>query len=133
MRSRVKAVVSCDINSEEFIDKCYRGKYDVVMCFLCLESAVKDLDDYKSGIAKVSSQLKEGGYFLLYSTRRENCDTGFYTINGVKYYDIALKRDFVLRVLEETGLIVTVEDYRPLSENPLHNIEGMMFFHARKA
>ena len=132
MRSRVKAVVYCDINSEDFIDEHYRGKYDVVMCSLCLECAAKDLNDYKSGIAKVSSQLKEGGYFLLYSTRRENCDVGFYTVNGVKYYNFALKRDFVLKALEEAGLIVNAEDYLPIPPNPLANSDGMIFFCARK-
>ena len=132
LRSRVKAVVSCDINSDEFIDECYRGKYDVVTCFLCLDSATKDLDDYKSGISKLSSQVKEGGYFLLFSTRRENSDVGFYTIEGVKYFDVALKRDFILKVLEEAGLIVNVEDHLPLPPTPLSNTEEMIFFSARK-
>ena len=131
LRSRVRAVVSCDFNSDDFLDEHYRGEYDVIMCFLCLDNAA-NLNDYKSGLAKISSQLKEGGHFLLYSTRRENCDVGFYIVNGIKYSNVALKRDFILRVLEEAGLIIDIEDYLPLTPNPFSNCEGAIFLCARK-
>ena len=52
--------------------------YDIVMCLLCLECGCKDLVSYQHGIKKLASLLKEGGYLLLYCTRREssNCEEG---------------------------------------------------------
>ena len=72
----------------------------------------------------------DGGWLLsALSTQRENCNTGFYIVNGVKYYDIALKRYFVVM---EAGLIVNVEDYLPIPPNPLSNSNEIIFFCARK-
>lgn len=103
---KVKAVVACDILEDRFIDESYMGTYDIVMSFLCLESAYKDFEGYQSGVAKLVSLVKKGGYFLLYSTRRENSDEGFYMVGGIKYPDIALKRDAVVKTLEQNGLTV---------------------------
>ena len=61
LRSKVKAVISCDINRDDFIDERYMVKYDVVMSFICLDGSVRDLDGYKSGIAKLSSLIKDNG------------------------------------------------------------------------
>ena len=131
LRSKVKAVVHCDIMQDEFIDTHYRDTYDIVMCFLCLDSVV-DNASYISGIAKLSSLIKEGGHLLLYSTRRENSDEGFYFIGGVKYHNVALKRDFLVETLRKNGLTIEIEDYLASSPGPVSNHEGVIFFSARK-
>ena len=135
LRSKVKAVVHCDMLEDEFIDGGYKveGSYDVVMSCLCLSTAVKDLEGYKLGVAKLSSLLKGGGHLLLQSSRRENSDMGFYTINGVKHSDIALKRDFLVETLEEAGFRIDTEDFLPLPPTPETNSEGMLFIAACKA
>jgi hypothetical protein len=131
LRRKVTAVVHCDILQDEFIDAQYRCCYDVVVCFLCLESAVKDYDSYTSGMAKLSSLVREGGHLLLCSTRRENSSKGFYTIGDIKYYDIALKRDFVVDTLRSNGFTIETEDYLPLPR-PSSDNEGFIFFHCIK-
>ena len=135
VRNKVKAVVSCDIMKEEFIEDAYskEGSYDIVMCLLCLECGCKDLTSYQHGIKKLASLLKEGGYLLLYTTRRENCEEGFYIINDIKYSDLVLKRDFILDALKQQRLNVTDEDYFPLSPNRTDgNSDGMIFIAACK-
>ena len=64
--SKIRAVAECDIEKEVFNENAY-NKSDVVMSFLCLESACKDFNSYKSAIKKLTSLIKRGGYLLLYS------------------------------------------------------------------
>lgn len=71
LRRKVKAVVYCDMTKSEFIDEHYKGPYDIVMSFLCLEVAAGDDEGYKAGIAKLTSLLKAGGHLLLYCAQRE--------------------------------------------------------------
>ena len=109
------------------------GSYDIVMCFLCLECGCKDLTSYQHGVKKLASLLKEGGYLPLYTTLRENCVEGFYFVNGVKYSDLVLKRDFVVETLKQQKLEVRNEDYFPLPPNRAEgNFEGMLFTAAYK-
>ena len=68
-RCKIRAVAECDIEKEVFIEGAYNKSetYDVVMSFLCLESACKDFNSYKNAIKKLTSLIKRGGYLLLYS------------------------------------------------------------------
>jgi hypothetical protein len=139
LRRKVTAVVHCDILQDEFIDAQYRCCYDVVVCFLCLDSAVKDKDSYTSGMAKLSSLVREGGHLLLCSTRRENSSEGFYTIGGIKYHNIALKRNFVVDTLRSNGFAIETEDFLPVMVPPTLDpniadvgFQGFMFFHCIK-
>jgi hypothetical protein len=136
LRRKVTAVVHCDILQDEFIDAQYRCCYDVVVCFLCLDSAVKDNDSYTSGMAKLSSLVREGGHLLLCSTRRDNSGgEGFYTIGGIKYHDIALKRNFVADTLRSYGFTIETEDFLPAHAKPENHddgFRGFMFFHCVK-
>ena len=127
-------MVACDINQDDFIDESCMGTYDVVMSFLCLDSATKDLDSYQSGVAKLVSLVKKGGYFLLHSTCRENCEVGFYVVDGTKYPNVVLKRDFVVKTLEQNGLFIETEAYLPTPTPELGNgnSEGFLFFSACK-
>ena len=136
LREKIKAVLPCDLRDETFIpDPCSKkGSYDVVMSSLCLESCCKDLASYERGFEKIVSLIKKGGYFLLCSTRREGPEEGFYVINGTKYYNISLKKDFILKNFKKNGLCIIEEDYSPLSPgNPASNTEGFFYFAAMKS
>ena len=135
LRNKVKAVVSCDIIKEEFIERtyCNKNSYDIVMSSLCLEAGCKDLDSYEHGIKKLASLIRVGGYLLLCSTRRESCEEGFYIVNNVKYYNISLRKDFITVVLQRNGLFVVDEDYLPIPPKDCTNSEGVLFFAAQKA
>ena len=134
IRDKIKAVVSCDMTKDIFIEESYNEKnaYDTVMSFLCLETASKDLTSYKCGMEKLASLVKKGGYLLLCSTRRENCEEGFYVFDGVKYFDICLKRNFIVDVLQENDFHITDEDYMPLPPVEGETTDGFLFFAACK-
>ena len=131
LRSKVKAVIPCDINKEKIIDNEYRGPYDVVMCSLCLETC-KTHDAYKLGVSKLMPLVKPNGTLLLYSTIRENSEEGYYTVNGVRYVDIALKRSFVIATLEESGFFIELVQYLPCEPDKICNTEGYFFVQARR-
>ncbi len=133
LRSKVKAVVPCDLHKHEFIDKCYKDEYDVVMSFLCLQNAVDDLDGYNSAIAKLSSLIKERGQLVLLSTIQETSDAIFYFVNGIKYHNIALKRDVILETLKKNGFTISTKKYLQLPPHyPEGNCDGILFVSACK-
>lgn len=131
LRRKVKAVIACDLCKDEFIDGHFREKYDVVMSFLCIQNVARDIQGYRSCIAKLFSLIKEGGHLLLYSTR-DNSGEGFYILNGTKFRFFPLKRDFMIETLEETGFNIDTEEYLPLPSHPESNSEGLIFVSARK-
>ncbi len=130
VRRKVKAVVSCDITKDQFIAKGYEGPYNIIQCSLCLESAYRDLDSYRGGIRKLASLLNKGGSLLLYSTLRENSEEGFYTVNGKKVPDLALKKDFILRALKDNGFTVVYTEQFEVTPSELSNTEAFVFINA---
>ena len=103
------------------------------MNLLCLEAAFNDLDGYKSGLVKLATMIKEGGHLVLAAMRRENSNVGFYMVNDITYYDVALKRDFLVKAVEEVGFVMDTEEYFPLPPVPTTNGEGLLFMTAHKA
>ena len=71
---------------------------------------------------------------MLHSTCRENCEVGFYVVDGTKYPNVVLKRDFVVKTLEQNGLFIETEAYLPTPTPELGNgnSEGFLFFSACK-
>lgn len=128
---RKARVISCDINKECFIEE--NGTYDTVMSFLCLESGCRDADAFKAGMKKLVSLVKNGGNLLLCTTRRENSDFGYYSVNGIKFFSKGLKRDFIIETIKQSGLKIVTEDYVQLSTtSQVGNSEGFFFFKMRK-
>lgn len=134
LRGAVKAVIQCDALKEECIQSPYGGQgvYDVVISVLCLETCCKDLEGYRRGVAKLVTMVKSGGYFVLISTRREHSEEGYYVVNGVRFTDVALKKDFVKDALQQSGLCVEEEEELALPDDDTSDLEGLLFFVARK-
>ncbi len=130
VRRKVKAVVSCDITKDEFIAKGYEGPYDIIQCSLCLDNPFRDLDSYKGGLRKLASLLNKGGSLLLYSTLRENSVEGFYTVNGRKIFNLALKKDFILKALNDNGFTVVYTEQFEDTPSELSNNEALIFINA---
>lgn len=134
LRCKVKAVVSCDICKDDFIDERHTGAYDVVMSFLCLDSAAEDLPSYQSFVPKLVSLVRKGGYLLFLSDQRENCDVGYFVIDDVEYPTVVLKRNVVVQTLEQNGLFIETEEYLPVltPDLAISNNEGFLFISACK-
>ena len=134
LRRSVEGMVRCDVRKDDFLAERYIRIYDVVMCFLCLESAFEDRQGYKSGIEKLSSLLEVGGYLLLSCALREGRDASqtSYFVRGVEFNDVVLDKDFVLGTLKECGFKVAKEDYLPLPPDHFENCDGFLFIVAEK-
>ncbi len=46
VQQSIKAVISCDVTQDIFIEKGYEGPYDVVTCLLFLENVATNVDEY---------------------------------------------------------------------------------------
>ena len=133
LRKKVSAVVSCDINQEHVIAEGYEGPYDVVMSFHCLDAGCRSLDSYKQGIASFASLLKPGGRLLLYTSKRENVDVGFYMVNEKMVYDaLPLSKEFVLKAMDQAGLADINNRFIAIDPNERTNVQGFYFFSATK-
>ncbi len=130
---KVKAVVSCDITKDEFIAKGYEGPYDIIQSCLCLDNPFRDLDSYRGGIRKLASLLKNGGSLLLYSSLVGNSEDqveNFYTVNGKKVFNIALKKDFILKSLKDNGFTVVCTEQFKITPSEFSNTEAFIFINA---
>ncbi len=130
---KISAVVSCDINEECIISEGYEGPYDVVMSFHCLDAGCRDLGSFKHGVASLASLLKAGGHLLLYTSKREKSDVGFYTVNGTRVCDaLPLSKEFVVNAIEQAGLTNIRDKFIATSPGEASNVQGFYFFSARK-
>ena len=135
LREKIKAVLPCDLREEAFIPEAYgkKGSYDVVMSSTCIETCSNDLASYERGFEKVASLVKKDGYLLLSSTHREGPDEGFYVVDGEKYYDISLTKEFVTGVFKKNNFNIIDEDNQLNAHRDLSNSDGFLFFAARKS
>lgn len=133
VRRKVKAIVPCDITQDRIIAEGYEGPYDVVMSFKCLDAACSSLQSYKEGVTKLVSLLKEGGHLLLYTSKRENCEVGYYKMNDRLFKDaLPLSEDFVTKALQQSGLTHIHSEFKPVTPSAISNVQGFFFFTARK-
>ena len=105
MHSLIK-VVSCDITEDPPIEKGYEGPYDIVISCLCLETSCNNLDEYRAGIAKLTSLVKPGGFLLIYSIdiQLEDGPAGYY-VGQERFESLRVSCDFVDGVLKETSVL----------------------------
>ena len=132
LRSKVEAVVSCDLTKDQFIAEGYDKQYDIIMSLLCLENCGDSLKDYEQSVRRIASIITTGGHLLLYSTRREMSNEGYYIVGGKKFNNIPLKKDFVISTLKESNFGDIVINEMEASNSTLHNSESFMFISCRK-
>ena len=133
MRSLVK-VVPCDISLNPPIEKGYEGPYDIVISSLCLESGCENIEEYRAGVAKLSSLLKPGGLLLIFSTEPQPEEEPTYYLVGSQYFhDLKFSYDVVVGSLKEAGLNMLLEDHFDVSLDPVYsNCTKFMFLCAEK-
>ena len=103
LRSKVKAVVECDLTKDQFIAEGYEGPYDVVICSLVIGVVCRDPESYAVGIKRLASLIKGGGHLLLYTTAQEDSSCGFYTINGTEFHFLSLQKELIFQIMEQSG------------------------------
>ena len=108
VRSKIKAVVPCDITRDPPIADEYKGPYDVVFSSLCLEVASKTEEEYTAGVAKLASLVKPGGKLVLYSVFSRNESSGehssFYSVGSEIFVAFYLSQDKMFSTLTAAGL-----------------------------
>lgn len=128
LKEKIKGVIQCDITLDQFITKGDEGPYLIVFSSLCIENACENDEEYKIALAKLASLVEKNGYFLLMSTIREKAKVGYYIVNNVRLYNLAVKRNTILKSAEACGLQLLREDnfYEAPSES--HNLDYFSFF-----
>ena len=133
MRSLVK-VVACNITLNPPIEKGYEGPYSIIISSLCLESSCENVEEYRAGVAKLSSLLKPGGLLLIYSIDRQPEEKeGRYLVGSNYFYDFSVCYDLLASAFEEVGLsIFSVNRLEKKSDPAIDNCEKYMFVCAEK-
>ena len=104
VRKVVKAVVPCDANKDPPIPTENVDQYDIVTDFLCLVSACATTEDYTAALVRLHALLKPGGKIILYTPEYGNTLTpASYPVGPYQFFDLPLKRDFILKSLEQAG------------------------------
>ena len=131
MRSLVK-VVPCDISLNPPIENGYEGPYDVVICCLCLETCSNSVDEYRAGIAKLSSLIKPGGSLLISSLVEQNEDKEpHYFVGSHCFHNLDVSYDLITSSLKVARLnIVSVDYFERSHPTAAHSYEKFVFIHA---
>ena len=104
VRSKIKAIVPCDITKETFIAKGFEGPYDIVVSFLCLENVAASTDEYQMYLERLLSLVSDNGYFILFKFTRERTCIGYYQFGGKKYRCLYVTDMFLFSILQSAGL-----------------------------
>ena len=69
-----------------------------------LVSACAKTEDYTAALVRLHALLKPGGKIILYTPEYGNTQTpASYPVGSHKFHDLPLKRDFILKSLEQAG------------------------------
>ena len=71
MRKVVKAVVSCEVNSNPPVPPQYVNQYHIIIDFLCLVGACATTEDYMAALVKLHALLRSVGKIVLYTPERQ--------------------------------------------------------------
>ena len=115
LRSKIKSVIQCDITSTTFLPEVSQ-RFDVIHSNFALECAFDSKDGYKTGIAKLKSLLKSGGYLALLIT--EECT--FYVVNKKEFKTAYLTSEDIYSMLCEVGFSVEMSCHKPIPQEALH-------------
>jgi len=105
VRKVIKAVVSCDVNSDPPIPTCYVDQYDVITDFFCLSAACATKEDYLAGLVRLCALLKPGGKMvLLVGEGKESETLTSYSVGSQKFSSLLLSKESLLDLLKCAGL-----------------------------
>ena len=101
LRTRIKAIVSCDITADPPIQPGYEGPYDVVFSSLAIDSAYSSVAGYETGVAKLAKLVKPGGKLCIH----ENIGSrpNFYAVGSEMFYSLSLPQEVLTDMLTKLG------------------------------
>ena len=86
LQDKIKAVIHCDLASENIIEEGFRGPYDVVNCDGVLDAICKTKEQFIEGVKKLSTLLKKGGHLIV--TTDDSDSYGFSDVEFITPIDI---------------------------------------------
>ena len=100
IRTKVKAVVHCDINKDPPIEPEYNDLYDVVTTSFVMEGLSSDPDDYQRKIARIGKLVKPRGLLLVYGVQNT---LNYVPIGHRKFPNIHVTYEFAMKAMESGG------------------------------
>ena len=102
IRTKVNAVVYCDVNSDPPIEDKYFKQYDVVICCLVLQCATQTRAGYEAGMKRLGQLVKPGGLFLYVGVIR-SAEVGFYMVGDKKFKSFGVSYELAVDAMEKAG------------------------------
>ena len=123
VRTRIKAVVNCDIHMDPPIQSGYEGPYDVIFSSLCLENACTSCAEYEVALTKLCTLLKPGGKIVLRDIEagEDEAPTNYYIVGAQKFVSLNVTESLIRSTLEKAGFY-NITFKRQLRDSPGVNI-----------
>ena len=107
----VKGMVHCDITQEPPIDPEYNQLYDVVISSKAIESAARNLEEYKTYITRLGKMVKPGGIQMMYQVENKS---GTYEVGDYAFCNLPVSAELSMKMLKEAGFVdLTVDKFFP--------------------
>lgn len=133
MRSAVKDILPCDVLADEILS-IETDPFDCITTSLCLEGACTDLQSYTASLCKITTLLKQGGYFVCVILLGDE----WYAAGSSTFSCLSLSIEEVKEAYHEAGLEITQTEVYMFTEEELAQFKdagyckGIAFITAKK-
>ncbi|XP_069803936.1 indolethylamine N-methyltransferase-like [Dendropsophus ebraccatus] len=104
LRSRVREVVKCDVTKSNPLDPTVILPADCLITALCLETACRDIDEYRRSLRNITTLLKPGGHLVLIGVLGDS----FYKVGGKTFFCLPLDEQIIRNAVIDAGY--TIQD-----------------------
>ncbi|XP_063293008.1 nicotinamide N-methyltransferase-like [Pelobates fuscus] len=132
LRSTIKHVLRCDVTKSNPLDPLVISPADGLISTLCLETACKDINSYRSALRNITSLLKPGGHLVLIGVLGDS----FYKVGQQTFFCLPLDAQTVRGAVEDAGYTIKEMDVFLIPDVASHlditDSYGNFFLVARK-
>ena len=114
LRSKIKAIISCDITRDPPLPVGYSNPYDAVICSLVIDGVAENIPQYKEQLKRLYFLVKPGGHLLLVvgttSYSIDYCYERYYmnkSETGSEFCLLELSPKYLSLLLKEIGFTIT--------------------------
>ncbi|XP_011406965.1 PREDICTED: nicotinamide N-methyltransferase-like [Amphimedon queenslandica] len=119
LRSKIKAIIPCDISQDPPLPASYSSPYDTVICSLVIDGAAETVPQYKEQLKRLHCLIKPGGHLLLVvgttPSSIDYCYERYYmskSQTGTEYCLLLLSPKYLSLLLKEVGFsIIDVQNH----------------------